>query len=261
MQINPIITYFPVFTTNQGIPFLCETVFNHMLAQNSKLAVTLLQFQYVTTLSYWLRISSLQSSLGYSRSNYQDTYELTRYATSILLPAPVAQYIAAFGDVQLASGSVIVPSVPSDPADDADYIFPRQFWEEIHPGQRPPPNYWYLDVDLIVAWNQDISKGGKLDLGLRKIDNLITTGSISMAVSFQAPEDQPSGPGTPIAPCIMTKTEAEVGGAFYFRNYLSYAEWPGEHAEILYGQFSAPPIYARAVIADLCARLFRSTHV
>lgn len=219
-----------------------------MLSQNPKLEVTSHQLKYVTCVAYWNRLMHLRRLLGYSIFEFPQLFELNQLATGILLPAAIANYIASFGKVQLPSGTFVVPSIPRHPDRDHNYIFPSAYVDQLDE-QIPDNNFWCLSSVIITRWNMHISRGGKVDFGLRLIDNTITDGTLSMVVS-QQPENE--GTCVPVSPVEMTYAEAEAGGAYNFRNYREYSTWPGHHCEILYAQFSSPPIFVRQVVFNLC---------
>lgn len=197
----------------------------------------------------------LKRSLNYSSVQYPDIFELEYQASGIILPAAAAQYISTMGEVILPNGPNVVPHIPT-PQELQWYFTPRAFWMEAHPNQQPPDNYWCLDNNWITDWINHVSKGGKIDLGLRRIDNTVTDGHGMMVVSSLAVPGKTAV--SPVTPLKMAKVEAEVGAAFDFRSYREYSEWPGSNAELLFATESAPPIYPRKVINDLCVRTTRA---
>lgn len=257
-QLDPLIQYFSIYTGNIGLPMVCEVVFNSMKARDPKLNVTLYQLQYVTCLAYWNRLAIIGKNLGYSPM-LANQFDLNYYAQGIVLPSAIVQYISTIGLVKTAVGTQIVPRIPSE-VEEEWYVYPGDLWALAHDEQ---VGAWHLDPAWIVAYNDSITRGGKIDFGLKTVDYTNVDGGLGMLVSCRGPDvlglnwiDQQI---VAITPCQMDKVEAGFGGAVYYRDYRQYHEWPGDHVELLYGQFEGVTNTPRQVLAQLCASRTKST--
>lgn len=226
-----------------------------MKSQNPKLAIDQLQMEYVTCVAFWNRLNQLRGLLGYSTIQDQDSYQLNYLAASLLLPPVIAQYVTSFGEVELASGTKIVPQIPD--RRQGQMYYPEDFWQRAHPGQVPPANYWCLDPAWIVQWNENCSKGGKMDFGLRRVDYNQAAGSSYLCVSTLGAIGGPDV--RPVAPQALPVVEAQVGAVFRYRRYEDYNHWPGENAELLYATHEGAPVYPRTVLYELCASMASSS--
>lgn len=235
LQLFQVPSWFPIFTSNMGIRLLCETFFASIEGRDQRMTtmVTLLQFEYVTTLAFIYKVICVNRDNG-NPGPFAEVSDLRNAVTGLNLPAPILKYLEAIGIVEMSNGVKIGPYFRNDMMDSPLYLSPLSILQEAD--RAIPPGHWSIDHDWIRGWNQHTTRLSRRSLGFGVLDYKVHEGSPLLCVLKRQLHDPVAEFGLiqALSPIQMADDEAKLGACYSWRDYDQLADWPGSYHHCLY---------------------------
>uniref|UniRef100_A0A6P7GNW6 Uncharacterized protein LOC114344693 isoform X2 n=1 Tax=Diabrotica virgifera virgifera TaxID=50390 RepID=A0A6P7GNW6_DIAVI len=252
-MMYPRRSHFLVFCSNVGVDMLCEVVYTSMQSRGFLTAgnVSLPQLKYVVCVALWARIASVAAAKGYITHDVPDVTVLLNSVVGLQLPAVLARYIETLGTFTLANGCTIAPWFASrEEMQNQHQIDYDNYFHEAIPIRPVPGNYWSIDGDWIVSWNQSTTHPA---CHFRPIKWSETEGTAEMIVTPIACEEQYL---RPTAPQQLTVFEGQLGSVYRWRDFAYEQYFPADTAivctHLMYGtEFNAREFWSEHLVGSV----------
>lgn len=257
MLVSPRTTALLVFTSSLGLQSLTEHIYQWCVARDYRWGslVPLIQFQYVTIISFISRMAQISTKVGYhfdARTSF-----LKQVTAGIKLPDAICKMIESLGEVNRPSLPMVCPLFPTYKvwlARGIREVQPATLLEQA--GRLVPEGDWAIDPDYIADYIQRSARALSKTLEFRTISFSVAEGRIELLWGYSRQGALAPGDLIPMGPCQITQSEAELAAVYGFREHgcgdVPWLEATGNH--LVQPDFMGDPVNAPTFVATLAGQ-------